>query len=162
MSSPNSIPLTLTAVGSGRCIDLQAPGAPLVLIFHGREHQDLSRQINDALRRKYYSAAELIVATIIDLSIVPRMLRGLAAPMLETAYNQAVRQLKSDMPPADYLILLPDWKGEAGRALRIVDPNRIPGLAAIDRHGGFVGRYQGDDLVNQAVKLAERAVQASA
>jgi hypothetical protein len=158
MASEPVIHITLTAVGSQRRLSLHAPGAPLVLIFHGREHSEISRQVNDALRRRYYAASELIVATVVDLSIAPRLLRRVIEPFLTAAYQDAARQLKPDMPPEDYLLILPDWDGRVGRALRIVDPNRVPGVAVLDRFGGLVGRRQGGDLPAYAIRLAEQAM----
>jgi len=63
---------SLLAAGSGRRVMLRSTaGRKLVLIFHLRETASTAREINRSVRAIYPSPDDVLVASVIDLSIIP-------------------------------------------------------------------------------------------
>jgi len=153
IKTPN---VTLTAVGSGRKITLTQIGIPAVLIFHGRGNSDASEMINTPVRDKYPQASSLLVATIMDLHIAPRLLRGVVEAFIASAYEEACKKLPKGWTPRDYLLLLPDWDGKLSKAFGINNSDHTAGVAVLDSKGSLVGVYQGKDLAAKTMALLEK------
>jgi hypothetical protein len=149
--------VTLTAIGSERKIALNNIGIPAVLIFHGRNNASASEAINGPVREKYPSASSVLVATIMDLHIAPRLLRGVVEAFIRNAYEDACKKLPKDMAPRDYLVLLPDWDGKLTKHFGFKDTDHQAGVVVLDRQGNVIGVYQGKDLVVQTLALLKKA-----
>lgn len=149
----------LTAIKSGRQINLDTcKGDVLGMVFHGRETVQAVVEINTTVRPLFPDPKPVILVSVLDLSIVPRLLHGAVKPMLEQAYDQAAREIPKGYDPADYVFLLPDWNGAVTKAFRAKDTNKAAAVVVIGREGQVVGSYQGPqpgpatlDLVQQAV-----------
>jgi hypothetical protein len=137
--------LRLTAVGSGREIELGALPTPALLICFGQETQAGIEAIENATRERYPAADQLLVAHVVDLHKVPSLLRKVAEGVLSSEHKKAVANLPPGAVPDDHVIILPDWKGDAVRTLGLEDATRVVGLALIDRTGQVVWRHQGTD-----------------
>jgi hypothetical protein len=149
-------PVTISAIGNGRKVTLNKIGLPALLIFHGRNTAEAAREINGPVRDKYPEASDLFVASITDLHIAPRLLRGVVEAFIKDAYEEAVKELPNGWTPRDYLLLLPDWDGKITKAFGFDNTDKQAGLAALDRQGNVVGIYQGKDLVINALALLEK------
>ena len=72
---------SLTAVKSGRQISpASAKGNVLGLVFHGRETVQAVVEINTTVRPLYPEPKPVILVSVLDLSIVPRLLHGAVRP----------------------------------------------------------------------------------
>jgi hypothetical protein len=60
----------------------------------------------------------VLVASVIDLSIVPPVYWISVSLILNQAYDRATDELPPDADPSEYVIILPDWNGRVSRALR--------------------------------------------
>ena len=136
----------MKAIGSGREISAETlAGHVSVLIFVNQDTQRDGRGIIKAIREEYPSAAEVLIATVVDLSSVPVILKGMAENMLKESYQKSTTRLAEGSDPAAYVIILPDWKGELLKAFGIKAVNKQPAFVVIDRSGLIAGSYQGDD-----------------
>ena len=145
--------LTLTAVGSGRRVKLDAPGVKTLLLVHSAFSIEAASAANEEIRKRYPAASALRVANVVDLHIFPGFLRGLVDPILMKNYTQ--QQADLGRLTEDYVVILPDWKGAVRQAFGFGNLTRQIGVVVIDRDGGVVGAYQGDDPVGMGLRLLE-------
>ena len=151
---------TLVAIGSGRRVTLNRLARPAVLLFLARETSNDGPPVISRLREDYPSASEVFMASVVDLHIVPRLVRGVADAAMRLAYDKAVERFPQEfkpprpgepVDPADYILILPDWDAAVTRAFGMRNTARLPGLAVLDRHGMVVGMQQGGDLAAGAL-----------
>lgn len=144
----------MRAIGSGREISVEAlAGHMAVLIFVNQDTQRDGRGIIKAIREEYPSAAEVLIATVVDLSPVPIILKGMAENMLKDSYQKSAARLAEGSDPAAYVVILPDWKGDLLKAFGVKAVNKQPAFVVIDRAGLIAGAYQGDDPGAAATSL---------
>ena len=130
----------LLAVKTGKVIaPKNAAGQILGLIFHGRETVQAVVEINTVVRPVYPEPSPVILASVVDLSVVPRLLHRAVKPMLEQAYDQAAKQIPPGYDPADYVYLLPDWNGAVTKAFRVLHPDKTAAFVVIDDAGQIAG-----------------------
>jgi hypothetical protein len=85
---------SLLAAGSGRQVTLRGnDGRPVVLIFHLQGTAPTAREINRAVRERYPDPDEVLVASVIDLSIVPPLYWVTVSLVLGQAYEKAAAEL---------------------------------------------------------------------
>ncbi len=150
---------SLTTVKSGRQISpASCQGAVLGLVFHGRETVQAVVEINTTVRPIYPDPKPVVLVSVIDLSIVPRLLHGAVKPMLEQAYDQAAREIPKGYNPADYVFLLPDWNGAVTKAFKAKDTGKMAAVVVIDPRGQVVGSYQGPQPGPAVLSLIQQAL----
>lgn len=148
--------ITLTAIGNNRKITLSKIGIPAILLFHGRNTAEASRQVNDPVRTRFPQTSQLFVASIMDLHIAPRLLRGVVEAFIRDAYEEAVNELPEGWSPEEYLLLFPDWDGKITKSFGFKDTDKVAGVVALDAEGVVIGTYQGKDLVEQTLKFLDQ------
>jgi peroxiredoxin len=127
---------SLTAVATKRVFKLSAyRGRAVVLVFVDINSARQSREIVVELRRRYPEFARLAIAVVVDLRLVPSLLRGMAEGIMVTAYRGAAAEVPSGHDPAEHLILLQDWDGKVSRAYAAGDVSRRVRLVVIDADG---------------------------
>lgn len=147
--------ITIKAAGSNRCIVLDQLGVPCVLIFHSHENGDTARRVNETVRDRYPFASDVVIASVADLKIVPRLMRGMVEKFLNNAYHEYSSQLPAGMPAEDYIIILPDWKGKLSKAVGVQETGKIAAVAVLSPEGEIAGVYQGENLDQVALNLLE-------
>jgi hypothetical protein len=152
-------PLTLVAAGSGRKLSLQRLGVPAALIFHNQDNAALAGQVNNAVRKHYPLASQVLVASVANLQGVPRLFRGMAEGAMRKAYQDASVNLPAGVKAEDYVIILPDWDGKLTSSVAdsggLEDMDKTASIAVIDAEGALVGIYQGQDLAQKAVEFLQ-------
>lgn len=152
---------SLTTIKSGRQISpASCQGAVLGLVFHGRETVQAVVEINTAVRPIYPDPKPVVLVSVLDLSIVPRLLHGAVKPMLEQAYDQAAREIPKGYDPADYVFLLPDWNGAVTKAFRVKDTKKSAAVVVINGQGKIVGSYQGPQPGPATLAMVQAAIDA--
>lgn len=146
----------IKAIASGREINLQDPGAPLVLIFHFRDTADIARKLNDIVREKYPSPQEILIASVLDLHSIPKIGRGATEAMVGREYKKAAGELKDDQKPEEIIIILPDWNGQMTNALGFQDTNKKAGIATIDASGYVLETYQEGSPQDVILSMVEK------
>lgn len=147
----------LLAAGSGRRISLYGnDGRPVVLIFHLQGTAPTAREINRAVRERYADPEAVLVASVIDLSIVPPVYWMTVGLVLGQAYEHAASELPPDTDPAEYIVILPDWGGRVSRAYGARRTNRAAAIAIIDRDSTVAGFYQGERPVEATLEILGR------
>jgi hypothetical protein len=146
-------PITLTAAGSRRRLPLDRLEVPAVLFFLWRDTLHLAEEINLGVRRHYPLPSQLLVANLADLRGIPGLLHGAIRREMEKGYRDIAARLPAGMDPADYVLIVPDWKGQAPRAFGLPSPLRHPALAVLDRGGLLLGVHQGKDLAQAALRI---------
>jgi hypothetical protein len=149
--------VTLKANGHGRELTFNALGKPAVLVCVARETSDQAPAVSNAVREKYPSADDVIVANIADTRPFPRLIRKVAEQIMKSSYNDAVKNLQPGRRPEDYILIVPDWDGVLLEPLGIDDVSKTIAVAVIDARGNLVGVYQGDDAPTQALAMLQRA-----
>jgi hypothetical protein len=150
---------TLTAIKSGREISRKScAGMVLGLVFHGRETVHAVVEINTTVRPVYPEPKPVVLVSVVDLSIVPRLLHRAVKPMLEQAYDQAAREVPKEYNPADYVFLLPDWNGSVTKAFRVKHTDKNAAIVVVDPAGRVTGSYQGPQPGPAALSLVRQAL----
>ncbi|HIP73360.1 MAG TPA: NAD(P)/FAD-dependent oxidoreductase [Anaerolineae bacterium] len=148
--SPISIPeapdVTLTAVQSNREINLKSLGQTAVLVFHTQDTRDAAKAVNLAVRSQYPLAADVLIASVLDLSGVPRMFRKIAESAMNKAYQKMADSLPAGFEPAEYLLMLPDWDGAATRAFGLSGVDKQAAVVVLAANGDIAGVSQESDL----------------
>ena len=155
-STLHALRITLTAIGSGRKIDLRKTGILTLLVCHGQESAAEATQVHTAVRQRYPLSSTLLTASLVNLKIVPRMFRGVAEKAIRKAYQEAVASLEKDQPPEEYIVILPDWDGSVTASLGLRNTSRTAGIAVLDGEGNVLVTSQGADLASTAVRLLEK------
>lgn len=149
-------PFTLTAVASNRKISPQIyTGIPLMINFLNYRTSTAVRRVVIDTRRHYPDHNRLAIINLIDLHIVPRLMRGVATTFMENAYRQAATEIPAPYDPADHLLLLPDWTGEIHKAYRVPDVSNHIAVVIVDRAGKIHGSYHGPQPQQTALELLE-------
>jgi hypothetical protein len=151
--------ITLTAVVSGRKIALNRLDVPVLLVFLWDNSQDLAPVVTKAVRAKYPEAEQAAVVFIADLPGIPGIFHGIAEREMRKQYKYAAALVPSGKNPADYVMIMPDWKGEVSRALGIRGIGDDPWVALLDSEAVLVGKHQGRDLAEAALDLMEQLEQ---
>lgn len=136
--------LTLEAAGSGRSISLKGLGRPAVIICHGQDTAKAAIEVNTTVREQYADPARVLIASVIDLRQFPAMFHGMVKPELQKAYDKAAGKLPAGADPAELVVLLPDWKGEATDALEAAGSTKEAVVIVADATGAIVGRHRGE------------------
>lgn len=155
-SSVRAPKVTLTAIGSGRKIDLRQTGILTLLVCHGRESADEATQVHTAVRERYPLASTLVTASLVNLRIVPRMFRSVAENAIRKAYQEAVGRLEQGQMPEDYIVILLDWDASVTNSLGLYNTASTAGVAVLDGEGNVLEIFQGDDLASTAIRLLEK------
>ena len=135
----------LLAAGSARRISLkEASGRSLVLIFHLQGTAPTAREINHAVRARYPSTGDVLIASVIDLSIVPPIYWMTVGMVLNTAYERAAEEIPPEMDPAEYVVICPDYGGFVSRRYGIRNTGRAAAIVVIDEDSNIAGSYQGE------------------
>ncbi len=130
----------------------------LVLLFQDQSTTDVARDVNETLREVHKEPDDLIIASVVNLSGVPRFMRGMAEKMLKKAYEKAAAQLPDDVDPVDYIVLLPDWGGDLFRVFNVGDVSRKALMVIIDDEGNIVARQHGGNLGKLALQELDKLI----
>jgi hypothetical protein len=152
-------PIKLTAISSGRKLILDRLGVPIVLVFLWVDTQYLAEKVNQAVRERYPQASQALVANVASLRGIPGIFHGIAENEMKKAYKETASKLPDGLNPADYVLILPDWKSECARALGLRDIGSNPAVAVLDSEGMIVGVHQGEagTIEENALKLLDQA-----
>ncbi|MGI9050604.1 MAG: hypothetical protein ACR2GU_14730 [Rubrobacteraceae bacterium] len=123
------------------------------MIFHLQGTAPTAREINRAVRARYPSPGEAMVASVIDLSIVPPVYWMTVALVLNQAYEKAATELPPDVDPADYVVILPDWGGFVSRAYGVRRTNRAAAIVIVDGDSNVSDFYQGERPVEAVLEM---------
>ena len=146
-------PFSLKAVVSERTINPQNTTGALLLIFHSYQTALIVGEVIQAVREEYPRFDQVLIASVSDMRIVPRLLRGTAKKIMRNAYKEAAKQIPPGQDPADHIIILPDWNGVVFKAYRVPDTNRQVALVLINESKVIQGSYLGAQPAQVALSL---------
>jgi len=148
--------VTLQAVGHKRRLTFDAIGVPALLLFVARETSDQPPTVVNAVRERYPTADEVLIANVADGRPFPKLIRKIAEQIMKSSYNDAVKNLQPGRTPEDYVLILPDWDGALLGPLGIDDVTKQIAIAVIARSGELIGVYQGADPAAAALDMLGR------
>ena len=149
----------LTAVKTNQPIGpKECAGRPLGLVFHNQHTVQAVVDVNTAVRPLYPHPSQVTLASVVDLSAVPRMLHRMVQPFLERAYDEAASHIPAGYQPAEYVFLLPDWDGKASKAFGVTHADKTAAIVVIDGAGNVVGSYQGPEPGPATLRLVQQAM----
>jgi hypothetical protein len=144
----------LEAVGTRRVIDTAGLDRPAVFVCYAEATQGGANAIEEAVRQQY-SAAQVLVAHVIDLHTVPGMFHAIARNILNSEYEKAVAALPAGEDAAAYVIILPDWDAAFVKSLGLEDVTKHLGVAVLDSDGNLLGLGQDEALSDTTLRLLE-------
>lgn len=130
-------------------------GRKVVLIFHLQGTAPTARAVNRAVRERFPDPEDVLIASVIDLSIVPPFYWMTVGLALGSAYEQTARELPADADPEEYVVILPDWGGRVTRDYGIKRSDRAAALVVLDRGSNVVLSYQGERPVEAVLGALE-------
>lgn len=143
---------TLPTVATGRTFDLAAyRGRPVILMFVDQNTARATRDVVITLRQRIPSHELLPIAIVVDLTVIPKLLRGVAEGFMERAYQEEAAGVPPGFDPADHLMLLPDWNGEVAALYGVGDVSRQIAVVAVNPDGFIHGSYQGPNAANETL-----------
>lgn len=146
----------LIAAGSGRRVRLrELADRKVVLVFHLQGTAPTARAMNRAVRERFPDPEEVFIASVIDLSIVPSLYWMTVGLVLNSAYEQAARELPPDVDPAEYLVILPDWGGRVSRDYGVRNTGRAAAIVVVDEDSNVTLSYQGERPVEAVLEALE-------
>lgn len=149
----------LTAVGTGRVIGgPPGPGIPLLLIFHGHAAANSIFGINAAIRDRWPSTEQLLIASVVDLHHIPRYMRPAVELTLADAYRQSAQRIPKHLDPTEHVMILPDWEGQSTRAFAMQERVGDIGVALVTAPWTLFGSYTGPDQLANTLKMIEAAI----
>jgi hypothetical protein len=148
------------AAGSGREVSPRTcAGRRLVLIFHAQSTAWTVERVNRAVRERYPSSEEVVVASVVDLSLIPPLYWLTASLMVGQAYEKSAREVAREGPPgahpAEYVLILQDWGGLISRRFGVRGVGREAVVVVIDENADIVGFYKGNEPVEDVLRLLE-------
>lgn len=148
------------AAGSGHEVSLSTcSGRRLVLIFHSQNTVWAAEQVNRAVRGRYPSSEEVVVASVVDLSLVPPLYWLTASVMIGQAYEKAAREVAREAPSrvdlAEYVLILQDWGGLISRRFGVRGVGREAAVVVIDEDAEVAGFYQGREPVEAVLRILD-------
>ena len=133
------LPLRLTAIGSGKVVDLRELRQPAVLFISHKENAMAAAELNRSLLFHYLpDPLPIFTANIVLLNDVPVFAHGAARRELLKAYETVKNQWLNGIPNAAQIInLLPDWNADTVASLHL--SNHRPMLASVilSAHGSL-------------------------
>jgi hypothetical protein len=147
----------LLAAGSGRRVSLDGmAGRRIVLIFHLQGTAPTAREINRAVRDRHPSPDDVLIASVVDLSMVPPVYWLTLGLVLSSAYERVVREESPPgVDPADYVIICPDWGGLVSRKYRARETGRAAVIVVINKDSNIAGSYQGERPVEAVLGMLD-------
>ena len=130
----------------------------LVLLFQEQNTVDAARHVNETIRGVYEDVDDLIVASVVDMSGVPRFMRKMAQKMLYRAYEDAAKSIPDERDPADYIVLLPDWSGSVFKQFGVTDVTKKALMVIVDHEGNIALRKQGGNLGKAALDELDKLI----
>jgi len=148
------------AAGSGREVSPRTcAGRRLVLIFHAQSTAWTVERVNRAVRERYPSSEEVVVASVVDLSLIPPLYWLTASLMVGQAYEKSAREVAREGPPgadpAEYVLILQDWGGLISRRFGVRGVGREAVVVVIDENADIAGFYKGNEPVEDVLRLLE-------
>ena len=138
---------TLRAIGSGRQVGPATTGdAALLLVFHDQNSVDAVQAMQETVRARCPDASRLLVASVVNMSVVPIFLRGMAESVMQAQYTKAAAAMPAGLDAADYIVILTDWDGKVSSAYGAKGVDRAPLAVLLDNQGLVHGLHQGKDL----------------
>jgi hypothetical protein len=125
---------------------------PAVFICYAESTQHGAAAIEAAVREQY-TAAQVLVAHVVDLHTVPSLFHGVARGILNSEYEKAVAELPPGETAEDYAIILPDWDAAFVKALGLEDVSKQLGVAVFAADGSLLGLAQGEQVADASLRL---------
>lgn len=125
------------------------------MIFHSQDTAHVAEQVNRAVRQRHPSHEDVVVASVIDLSLVPPIYWLTASMMIGQAHERASREVPPGIDPSDYILLLQDWGGLLSRKFGVRAVNREAAVVVIDENANISCFYQGREPVEAVLGALE-------
>jgi hypothetical protein len=146
-------------VGSGGQPEDLCRAASRPYIFHAQNTAWAAEQVNRAVRERYPSSEEVVVASVVDLNLVPPLYWLTASMMIGQAYEKAAREVVregfSGVDPTECVLILQDWGSLISRRFGVRGIGREAAVVVIDESAEIAGFYQGSEPVEAVLRMLE-------
>ena len=144
--------VTYKAIGHGREVNLATLGVPAVLIFAARETSSQARPLAQAIREHFPTIDKLVICNVADVRGIPKLVRKPVELLMKSSYKDAVDNLEPGRSPEDYVLILPDWDGDAFTALEVENVKEHVTVVVVDAKGEKRGAFVDADSAVEALK----------
>lgn len=150
-------PFSAKAQVSQRPISLNVASGELLLVFHSYQTALVAARITRAVREVYPRPDQVMVVSVADMRVVPRLLRGTAKAIIKNAYTEASRQVPPGQDPADHIVILADWNGALFEAYRVPATSQHVALVLVNQAKTIAGHHYGPQPEQAALALLARS-----
>ncbi len=119
----------------------------LVLVFHSQNTAYVVEEINRTVRERYPSPEDVIVAGVVDLSLVP--------PLYWLTASLVVGQVHERSVPADEALILEDWGGLISRRFGVRGVRRTATVVVVNENDRISGLYRGLEPAGAVLRALE-------
>jgi AhpC/TSA family len=129
-------------------------GRTVVVMFGGRDSAEQIKRAAETIRGSH-DPEELPIVSVSDLEAVPRPARIIAKSQLKKAFEEAVRDQRTQLEsagrtvpedPAKSVVMLMDWNGEVAPSFGMSGVDQQAAGVVVDGDGQIVGSGSGDQL----------------
>lgn len=147
---------TLQAIGSQRMVSPPSgSGAALMLVFHGQNSVAEVQAMQEAVRMRYPNPAQLLIASVVNMSVVPAVLRSTAESVMAAQYSRAAAAMPAGLDAADFVVILVDWDGKVSRAYGVARISTTPLAVLIDGQGTVCAFHRGNALERASLAMLD-------
>ena len=149
--------VTYKAIGHGRTINLAQLGVPAALVFVARETSSQANPIISIIRETFPRADQVTICNVADVRGIPKLVRKPVEMLMKSSYNDAVANLQEGRTPEEYVLILPDWDGDAFTALEVESVKETVSIVVLDANGESQGTFKDAAGVVDALKKVQPA-----
>ena len=141
----------------GHSVELsQFKGAPMVLMFGGKDSADQLKN-NVLALRKGLGPNQVQIASVSDLRAAPRPVRIIVKKQLKKAYEEAVQEQRAALEaagkplpadPSSVIVMLMDWTGEVVDSFGLTGVDSEAVGLALDSDQKIIGSGTGDGIAS--------------
>jgi hypothetical protein len=123
-------------------VNLSQLGVPAALVFVARETSSQANPLITEIRDEFPDARKVMICNVADVRGIPKLVRKPVEMLMKSSYNDAVANLQEGRTAEDYVLILPDWEGDAFTALEVEDVKETVTVVVLDAKGEKVGAYK--------------------
>lgn len=129
-------------------------GRRAVLVLHGPRTADTPKQVGKAVRARWTSADDVVVANVVNLQSMAGLWKKVADAQIKATYDKMATKVTLG-DPADYVVICPDYENAVATAMGFDDTNTSAAVVVVDDDGTIIGATDDSDLAEQVVAWLE-------
>lgn len=149
-------PFSISAAVSNRDVSpASLKGKRAVLVLHGVKTSEAPKEVGKAVRAKFPSATDVVVANVVNLKSMGGLWKRVAEAQVKATYEKMAGKLKdSGTPnPEEFVVICPDWENAIGPLFGAADTDATAAVVVLGADGKVKGAAEGSGLGEKALAL---------